>query len=175
MTRSPVGAPNRIIAVDTNVFLLLLGYQCLLLDRATGLQRSQVLGDLRGRSDTVPPERFDDLWQLFMSPGERIVTHHVVAEVYGLRRRLRLRKDLVWRAAHTLLDLGIEEVPCSVRQIRERFGNELPLTELGPTDAGLLYVAEDRKATILSEDGSLTHGAGTRGIRSLTLNQIGAI
>jgi hypothetical protein len=99
----------------------------------------------------------------------------VVAEVYGLRRRLSLRKDLVWRAAHTLLDFGIEEVPCSVLQIRERFGNELPLTELGPIDAGLLYVAEDRKATILSEDGSLTHWAGTRGIRSLTLNQIGAI
>ncbi len=55
------------------------------------------------------------------------------------------------------------------------FRKRTSLTELGPTDAGLLYVAEDRKATILSEDGSLTHGAGTRGIRSLTLNQIGAI
>lgn len=47
------------------------------------------------------------------------------------------------------------------------------LTDIGPTDTGLLYIAQKRKATILTEDGRLRNWARVRSIPVLALNQIG--
>src|SRR5882757_8908730 len=99
-------SPRVCLAVDTNILLLLLGYQCLLSQDAKPLERSRVLTEIRGRDDAISPERFDDLWGLFQNATRRIITQHVVAETYGSRKRLssfRHQKDLVWRSAKTLL------------------------------------------------------------------------
>jgi hypothetical protein len=103
------------LAVDTNLLLLLLGYQCLLFEKTVPLQRARVLKEIRGRDDNISPERFDSLWHLFQTAKRRIVTQHVIAETYGLRKllaKLGLPKDLVWDSAKALLDdPGIEENP----------------------------------------------------------------
>jgi hypothetical protein len=165
------------LAIDTNLLLLLLGYQCLLLENTKALERARVLTDIRGRSDHISPERFDDLWRLFRGAARRIVTQHVIAETYGSRRRLgsfRHRKDLVWRGAIELLtDPGIEEQSCQVRDVHEKEEYRDILSELGPADAGLLYTAERQKATIITDDGPLVHWAGVRSVPAIGLKQIG--
>jgi hypothetical protein len=57
------------LVTDTNILLLLIGYQCLEFQNATGPRRGQTLAAIRGRSDNLPPERFDDLWQVFQWPN----------------------------------------------------------------------------------------------------------
>jgi hypothetical protein len=96
------------LAIDTNLLLLLLGYQRLRLENAPPLVRARVLTEIRGRNDRISPETFDDLWNLFHSAARRIVTQHILAETYGLRRRLasfRHRKELVGVAHSTSLPI----------------------------------------------------------------------
>jgi hypothetical protein len=164
------------LAIDTNLFLPLLGYQCLQFDNAKPLERVRILTSIRGRSDGMSPERFDDLWKLFRSGARRIVTQHVIAEAYGLRKRLdslQYRKDLVWRGAIAILGSGIEEQSCALRDLLEQDGYRKILTEIGPTDAGLIFTAERQKATIITDDGPLARWAGVRSVPVILLPSIG--
>jgi len=176
MISDPLRPPVK-IAIDTNLLLLLLGYQCLRFENAPALERTRVLTEIRGRDDGISPERFDDLWNLFHRAARRIVTQHIVAEAYGLRHRLtsfRHRKALVWRSAILLLaNPGIEELSCQIRDVHERHPYRDILEELGPADAGLIYTAESNKATIITDDGRLAHWAAVRSVPALGLNQIG--
>lgn len=45
--------------------------------------------------------------------------------------------------------------------------------EIGPADAGLIYVAAHQKATILSEDGELVRWARIRSVPAVSLQEIG--
>jgi rRNA-processing protein FCF1 len=177
MIRDPLRSPVN-IAIDTNLLLILIGYRCLLLDNARAPERTRVLTAIRGRDDGMSPERFDDLWNLFHNAASRIVTQHVVAETYGLRNRLAKfshRKDLVWRSALDLLTHpGIEEhTSCPVRDMHDMHEYRDILYEIGPTDAGLIHTAEREKATIITDDGQLTHWAAARSVPGVLLNQIG--
>src|SRR5260370_7274711 len=98
MIRDPLRPPVCLV-VDSSLLLLVVGYQCLQLEKAQALERARVLTQIRGRDDDISPERFDDLWHLFRGAARRIVTQHVIAETYGLRRKLpafRHRRHLVW-------------------------------------------------------------------------------
>jgi rRNA-processing protein FCF1 len=178
MKRGPLGHPVR-LAIDTNVLLLLIGYQCLLLTRANGHERLRVLNDIRGQSDRVPAQNFDDLWALFRSAAHRIVTQHVIAESYGLRRRLESagnNKDTIGRAAlQLLIDPGIEEASCRVSEVQASEGYRYILTALGPADAGLLYTAEQESAVMVTEDRHLIAVAGSRSVRAISLREIGTL
>ena len=65
------------VVIDTNILLLLLGYQCLEFDNTMGPTRARALSDIQGRGDNLSPERFNDLWELFHMATRRIVTQHV--------------------------------------------------------------------------------------------------
>lgn len=169
--------PPLCLAVDTNLLLLILAYQCLLLDKATPLERARVLIEIRARDDLVSSEGFDDLWRLFRAARRRIVTQHVIAETYGLRRRLasfRHRRELVWQAAIALLgDPGFEEQSCTVQDLYERKEYRPILIELGPTDAGLIHTAERQKATIVTDDEKLANWARRRYVRVRLFYELG--
>jgi rRNA-processing protein FCF1 len=171
--RDPLRPPVCLV-IDTNLLLLLLGYQCLLLESAKARERNRVLAQICGRADNLSPERFDDLWNLFRSAERRIVTQHVVAESYGLRKRLAFRKDLIWASAIGLLaNPGIEEQSCQVGDLL-REGYRDILAEIGPSDAGLILTAEQQKATIVTDDGPLAYWARVRSIPAVLLSQLGA-
>jgi rRNA-processing protein FCF1 len=169
-------SPRLNLVIDTNILLLLIGYECSRLDKQGALERSRVLNDIRGR-DRVSPDRFDGLWRVFETAAKRVVTQHVVAEAYGLRKRLAssYRKDVVWQGALTILrHPGIEEESFQVVDLDADPKYHAVLIALGPSDAGILYTAERRKATILTDDGELQHWASTRNIQWLSLNLIGS-
>jgi hypothetical protein len=169
-------SPRPTLVIDTNILLLLVGYQCSLIESAVPLERSRLLSDIRRRPDAVSPERFTDLWQLFKVAAQRIVTQHVIAEAYNLGKNLscfRGKKELVWRSALKILENpGIDEASIAISELNSSAYREI-LLQIGPADAGLLYIAEQRKAVVLTEDGPLQHWASTRSISCLTLNQIG--
>lgn len=105
------------------------------------------------------------------------MTQHVIAEAYNLRTRglgsLRNRRDLVWQGALDILrDPGIEEESVRIKVLDEEPDYRKILIRFGPADAGLLYLAEQHKATILSEDGGLRSLALNRGIKCLALEEI---
>ncbi len=168
-----------VLVIDTNVLLLLIGYQCLAMTSADGPERLRVLSKIRGRDDKLPVENFDHLWKLFGSAARRIVTQHVIAESYGLRGRLKdagNRKDTIWRAALQLLhDPGIEELSCCISEVQERAGYGAILEKLGPADAGLMYTAERESALMVTEDQQLSGMARKRSVRAISLQEIGTL
>jgi predicted nucleic acid-binding protein len=175
MTAGLLPNPLR-LAIDTNVFVLLLAYQYLTFENSPALARARILDDIRGRGDDLLPDRYDELWQIFRRASRRIITQHVVAEAYGLRHRLEEhlhRKELVWRSAITLLrEYNVGEESCSIRDLHDREGYRRILLEIGPTDAGLLHVAEQQKAKILTDDRDFLRCAHDRNVHAVSLNQL---
>jgi hypothetical protein len=178
VTRYSLGSPPPILVIDTNVLLLMIGYQYSLLKKSDALQRSQLLYELRSRDRDILPERFDALWQLFNAAAARIVTEHVISETFSLGKNFRYfsgNRELVWKSALQIFDRpGIEEVSIRVDDLKGLPVYGEILLKAGPTDTGLLFVAEQRQATILTEDGPLWNWASDRNIQWLSLNQIGS-
>jgi rRNA-processing protein FCF1 len=176
VTRIGLVSPRPNLVIDTNILLLLLGYQCSQFENLGAPARRRILEEIRGRG-AVSPEWFDELWLFFQNAAQSAVTQHVIAETYGLRNRLgafRSRKDLVWRAALEILrSPGIVEVSFQLEELDDLPEYRKILIEIGPTDTGLLYIAQQRKAVLLTEDGPLQHWASVRSIPWLTLNQLG--
>jgi hypothetical protein len=158
------------IAIDTNLFSVLLRYYCLESEDVSAPERERQLREVSGRPGSVPLEQFDALWQIFERAPRRIVTQHVVAEAFSNK----MRKRFNWSSAIRLLpNYGVEERGCSISDVYARRGLQRMLEELGPTDAGLIFTAEIEKATIISEDGRLRHWADVREVPALAFDQLG--
>ena len=167
------GPPSRSLAIDTSLFLLVVTYKCLASGNAR--DRVRILTDIRGRSDNLPPERFDDLWHVFERAARRIITQQVVAEVLRFSRPgwIRDHKDDVLENAIALTkEFGVKEYSCPILEIHAREGYGPALIELGATDAGLLYTAEQQKATLITDDAKLLHYAYTRSVPAFPLDRV---
>jgi hypothetical protein len=165
------------LVLDTNILLLLIGYQWALNQKLDVSDRTDQLEELRGRDPRLPPELFERLWNRFKSNGKRLITQHVVAETWSLGKARQAcgKADSLWSGMLEVLSHpGIEEASLEVRAMYERPEYQKIADTVGPTDAGLIYLAERRSATILTEDGELLHWAHTRSVRTLQLSQIGS-
>jgi rRNA-processing protein FCF1 len=174
VTRRVSLSPRPTLVIDTNILLLLIGYEYSFSDRLDGPARSRLLNDIHGKGEHVSPDRFDDLWEFFNFAAHRIVTQHVIAEAYSRGKKFFPgKKELFWKSVLAILrNRGIEEASFVVRDMVDATSYEKILSEIGPADAGILYTAQQRKATILTNDGPLQHWASARNIQWLSLNQI---
>ena len=150
----------RVIAIDTNLFTLILLHSWLHSMKQNAAQRQRRIGEVWGRQDAITVEQFDGLGTLFLSAKRRIVTQHVVAEALNSRVRKRFPE---WFAALELTRKHqIDEVGCCVADLLPHNEFRKLMKDLGPTDAGLIYVAENEGATIISDDGHLRQCAEAR-------------
>jgi rRNA-processing protein FCF1 len=156
------------IAIDTNLFSVLLRYYSLESDELSDLKRERGLQEVWGRKDPPKLEQFDALWQFFENARRRIVTQHVVAEAFT--SRMRKRSD--WHKAISLLPNHVVECGCSISALYSHREFRRIMEEIGPTDACLIYVAAEEKATIISEDGRLRYWADVREVPALTLDEL---
>ena len=160
----------KVIAIDTNLFSLVLLHRRLKSQGLGAPERERELQEVWGREDAVSLEQFDALWQMFERAHRRIVTQHIVAEVFSNKRR-RLLKE--WRSAIKLLPkYSVEERGCCVCDLYASDDFHQIMEEIGPTDAGLIYTAEREGATIVTEDRRLRQFSYDHGIAVLTLNEL---
>ena len=160
MTSGPLQRTLR-LAIDTNVLLLLVAYWRL--EDSQGLTRARILRDIRGRDDHLSAEQFDGMWQRFRKAQRRVVTQHVVAEVWGPRGHRKQYRELIWPVAISLLkQFDVEELPCTTRELDANPEYRPILERIGPVDAGLLDTAEQQKLTLLTEDRELLEAAYRR-------------
>jgi rRNA-processing protein FCF1 len=176
VTRRVLLSPRPRLVIDTNILLLLIGYDYSFSDHLNGPARSRLLNTIHGTGDLVSPDRFDDLWQFFNSAAHRIVNQHVIAEAYNLGKRFFPgQKELFWKSVLEILNNhGIVEASFAVRDVKESAEYQKILREIGPTDAGLLDTAQQSNGTILTNDGPLQQWASALLIPSKSLNQIGS-
>lgn len=136
---------HRSIAIDTNLLLVLLAYDYIEHSKPTDVMKLRILDDLRGRGREVPLACYTNLWMLFERASRRVVTQHVIAEVHNLQKRvpvLRTGWSSFWDAGARLVrDNQVEELPCTVADLDRHEAFRVILREIGPTDAGLLFVA----------------------------------
>jgi hypothetical protein len=157
------------IAIDTNLFLVLLRYFSFEFEKSSLAERERILRAELGGRHPVSLEQFEALWRLFERSPRRIVTQHVVAEAFSSK----MRKRFDWtRVIELLPRYAVEERGCRVADLYALDDFRGILEDLGPTDAGLIYTAREEKATILSEDGQLRSWAHARSVETLTLNQL---
>ncbi len=157
------------IAIDTNLFSVLLRYYRLESEDASESDRERQLHEVWNREDPPGLEEFEARWHLFEGAHRRIVTQHVVAEAFTNK----MRKRSNWSSAIGLLpDYCIEERGCCVAELYAHGKYRRIVEDIGPTDAGLIYIAEVEKATIISQDGQLRHWATVRSVPVLTLNEL---
>jgi hypothetical protein len=149
---------SRDIAIDTNVLSVLLCYYRLEFGHLGGPQRERQLQNVLRRP--LPLEQFESLWNFFGSDRRRIVTQNVVAEAFTNR----MRQGDWSRGIGLLREYGLEERECCIAYLYARGEFRRMIDEIGPTDAGLIYIAEVEKATIISEDGRLRPWAGVRSV-----------
>jgi hypothetical protein len=157
--------PSSRLAIDANVLSLLVAYHhCVCTSIPVGL-REGILDDVHG-AGKLPPERFDDLWQVFTHATHRMVTQHVIAETLNCRRGwLRDHREDARRSGVLLVErFDVEEQPCCISDLAADTFYLRALIALGPTDAGLLYVAALTRATLISDDGTLRQFAAGRGV-----------
>jgi rRNA-processing protein FCF1 len=169
MPRGRLTAPIA-IAIDTNLFALVLLHHCLK-SRGLGLpERERELQTVWGREDALSLIQLDALWNFFGRARRRIVTQHVVAEVFSNKGRKQLTG---WHNAIQLLpDYDVEECDCRIRDLYARDDFRQIMEALGPTDAGLIYTAELKAATIITEDRRLRQFAYDHGVDVLTLEEL---
>ena len=162
------------IAIDTNLLILVLADVRLRQQRTFGTPRLKLLTDERGRDDALPPERFDDLWQVFESAERRIVTQHVMIEALRGRKDSPLsKKENLWEAAVKLLeDYQLEEQSCVVSELFRSEDYKKILQDIGPTDAGLIFVAAREKVTLISDDENLLRWARVRRVPCFSLRHL---
>jgi rRNA-processing protein FCF1 len=159
----------RTIAIDTNIFLVLLSYHSLKSEVVSAADRERRLVEVRGRDDKVSLDQFDALWRIFARAERRIVTQHVVAEAFSNKMRRRSN----WSSAIELLPkYDMEERGCCIRDLYAQAEFRRIVEEIGPTDAGLIYTAGTEKATIITEDRRLRQWAEVRSVPALALNQL---
>ncbi len=151
--------------------LLIVAYNFALSENLSNLQRVELLRVVHGRDRFISAECFKSLWNLFHTARRRVVTHHVIAEAYGLAGRLdyfRRRKASVLETALSLFRLpGIEERSCSLEKLEGDRDYRKILRELGPADAGVMHTAENLKATIVTDDSRLASWAERHSVRTL--------
>ena len=166
--------PGSSLVIDANVLSLLVVYHYCIGAKINPRDRINILVGIRGRDDNLPPERFGDLWQLFGNARHRTVTQHVIAETLNCRRGwLRDNRKAARRSASSLVeDFDLEERPCCIRDLAANDAYLKALIELGPADAGLLYVAESTRATLISDDGPLRGFAAGRGVEACPVSRI---
>jgi predicted nucleic acid-binding protein len=166
------GVP-RVIAIDTNLFTLVLLCHRF---KSKGLgvpERERELQEVWGRQDTVSLEQLDALWRIFERAHRRIVTQHIVAETFSNRGRKRLKE---WRHAIGLVpEYNVEERSCRICDLHALTDFREIMEELGPSDAGLIYTAKREGATIVTEDQRLRDLAYHHGVPALALDQLGRL
>jgi predicted nucleic acid-binding protein len=93
-----------------------------------------------------------------------MVTQHVIAETLNCRRGwFKDHTEDVRKSGVSLVTrFEIEEQPCRISDLAADKFYLRALIELGPADAGLLYVAQSIGATLISDDGKLLQRAHGR-------------
>jgi rRNA-processing protein FCF1 len=158
------------IVIDTNLLLVVLADEHLESTGTTGPARFSRLRDAWGQGHSLPDERFKDLQQVFRQAARRIVTQHVIAEVYNLRGRSTIQDRNI--LTDLLAGVDLAERSCAFAELYKSAAYRKMLGDVGVTDAGLIYVAEREKATILSEDRDLSSWAHARSVPCFNLQSV---
>jgi hypothetical protein len=105
------------------------------------------------------------------------VTQHVIAETLSpLRGWLKVHSEAVREGGISLVrTFDLEELPCRIRDLAADEAYRKVLVALGPTDAGLLWVAKSVKATLISDDGDLLPWAHHLNVPAYSVREIPAL
>lgn len=145
------------VVLDTGPLLTYLALHYLDQTRADTARRGAVLRDVRrGKMFTrTEQERF----QVLLNGSERLLTTpHALCEVLKLREYsvLSLDQEEFRRLSLQLLLGGkLEDVSCPLRELCTDDAYRKLICRLGLTDAGLVYLAENERCLLLTDDRKL--------------------
>jgi hypothetical protein len=153
------GLPVRTLIVDTSALFPLLVYHYARRTGAERGRRQRLLMDARSKPPNLTVDQYDRWLRFFLSAGRRMATQHVVAELYGLRRRLRLtdqEQAEFWRCcAEFLISEAFQQRSCTLEDIWNTPGVRELSVRIGPVDGGLILLALGEGCTLKSGEGML--------------------
>jgi predicted nucleic acid-binding protein len=160
------------VVIDTSLFLVIACW-----NRAGGAELTRRLDQLHsayGGTERFPISCFENLQSVFHHARRRIVTGQVLAEAYNLRKRAG---NSDWDSCCALIDeFDIEEHSCSMTELRKNKQYRTIAEEIGPTDAGLIHVAEKCKANLLTcDEATLGSWASKRSVPWYSLSTVDSL
>ena len=153
------GLPFRELIVDTSALFPLLVYHYAQKTGAERGRRQRLLMDARSKPPNLTVDQYDRWLRFFLSAHERMATQHIVAELYGLRRRLRITNEEqaeFWRcSSEFLVSETFREQSCTLGDIWDTPGVRELSIRIGPVDASLILLALREGCTLKSREGML--------------------
>ncbi len=167
------GEDLKSIAIDTNILLILIAYETIEIRGLEGPAALKVLNDVWGQRQ-LGWEEFRRLFAVCRSARRRVVTQHVDSEVFSQRDKLRFDRETLEKAVLGVAD-GMEKIPCSLQDLYTDSDYRKILLELGPADAGLIWVAQQNRLEILSVDRKLAQFAQGRSVNVFSIQDLRSV
>jgi len=120
---------------------------------ATKARRNHVLGEIRGTFDEAEQERFLELMK-----QRTFTTAHVISEALNLREASALSREKEGfrrNSLEVLMGGAITEIACPIAEICKTEDFRQLICRYGLTDAGVVFVASNDRALVLTDDGRL--------------------
>lgn len=141
--------PRRVIVIDTSPLFNALA---LMYVRNSPIQRNSLKRTLPDYLRNDPAKEIDFL-QLFRSIQTLITTSHVVGEIQGILKTSGLPPKEFWEFSMMQLNgKGLIENLITLLDMYESKEMKELVCAIGPTDAGLIALAREKRAILLTDD-----------------------
>ncbi|MGA9997975.1 MAG: hypothetical protein WBP93_21350 [Pyrinomonadaceae bacterium] len=111
------------------------------------------------------PDKERDFLQLFERIQTVLTTSHVIGEIQGLQKLTGRSQREFWLSSLFILKRkGIEENLLRLLDMNEENDKKELICTIGPTDAGLIALAQQERCVLLTDDGPLTSFARAQGV-----------
>lgn len=145
---------KRPIVIDTGPLLTYLAIRYLDSTDAPKARRDHVLGEIRGRAFAeTEQERFLELMKQRM-----LTTAHVISEALNLREASALsreKEEFRRNSLGVLIAGALSEISCPIAEICKAADFRELICRCGLTDAGVIFVAAQNRALVLTDEGRL--------------------
>lgn len=143
--------PRRVVVIDTSPLFNALA---LMYVRNSPIQRNSLKRTLPDylRND---PAKETDFLQLFSSIRTLVTTSHVVGEIQGVLKTsgLHPKAKELWDFSMTQLNMkGLIEHTITLLGMHQSKEMKELVCAIGPTDAGLIALAREKRAILLTDD-----------------------
>ena len=148
-------SPSRPVVVDASALTEVVGWRFLTASKTAPSSKLEKLQAIHGKDPKPEIRQFEALWEAFAQSSRWFVTPSILQEAWRARIEKVLHIDpapFTEALEGFLKDYPLEESFVSIETLWADQLTRGALPHLGVSDAGVLYLAREHQANVLTED-----------------------